>query len=320
MDQIYMWIIFIAIFIVSLALDLFVFQRKAHVIPVKEALKLVAFWVSLAVAFGIFIWITEGSKKGTEFFTAYLVEYSLSVDNLFVFLALFTYFAVPREAQRKVLLWGILGAILFRGIFIFAGIALVERFHFLIYILGLVLIYTAIKLVTQKEKEVEPEKNPLVKFARKFIPIHSEYVGSNFFTKINGVRFATPLLIVLISIETMDVMFATDSVPAVFGITLDPLIVYTSNIFAILGLRALFFALAGLFYMFRYLVYGLCVVLAFVGVKMLISDLVEIPTLVSLGVVFGLIIGSVIVSILLPKKDDAEKPAELAESEKDKPK
>jgi len=315
-----MWVIFIAIFIVSLALDLFVFQRKAHVIPVKEALKLVAFWVALAVAFGIFVWFTEGSKKGTEFFTAYLVEYSLSVDNLFVFLALFTYFAVPREAQRKVLLWGILGAILFRGIFIFAGIALVERFHFLIYILGLILIYTAIKLVTQKEKEVEPEKNPLVKFARKFIPIHPEYSGSSFFTKINGVRFATPLLIVLISIETMDVMFATDSVPAVFGITLDPLIVYTSNIFAILGLRALFFALAGLFYMFRYLVYGLCLVLAFVGVKMIISDLVEIPTLVSLGVVFGLIIGSVIASIILPKKEDTEKPAESVEKEKEKTK
>ena len=302
MTQSFLWIIFAIIFVGALVLDLFVFQRKAHVIPVKEALKLVAFWVSIALAFGAFVYFMEGAEKGLTFFTAYLIEYSLSVDNMFVFLALFTYFAVPREAQRKVLLWGILGAIFFRGIFIFAGIALVERFHFLLYILGVVLLYTAYKLLTQKEKEIEPDKNPVVRLTRKFIRVHPQYDGSRFFKRINGLLFATPLLVTLVAIETMDIMFATDSVPAVFGVTLDPFIVYTSNIFAILGLRALFFALAGLFYLFRYLVYGLCIVLGFVGVKMLLIDVYKIPTLVSLGVVFALILGSILASILLPKK------------------
>jgi tellurite resistance protein TerC len=304
MTQTIMWIIFGAIFIAALVLDLFVFQRKAHIIPVKEALKLVGFWVFLALAFCAFIFFTEGSEKATNFITAYLIEYSLSVDNLFVFLALFTYFAVPREAQRKVLLWGILGAIFFRGIFIFAGIALVERFHILLYLLGVILLYTAYKLITQKEKEIEPEKNPVVKMVRKFVRVDPEYDGAKFFKRHNGLLYATPLLITLVAIETMDVMFATDSVPAVFGVTLDPFIVYTSNIFAILGLRALFFALAGMFYLFRYLVYGLCMVLAFVGVKMLLTDIYKIPTLVSLGVVFALLFGAVLASILIPKKKD----------------
>lgn len=306
MQEMFFWIVFVLIVLVALSLDLFVFQRKSHVIPVKEALKLVAFWVALALAFNTFVYFTKGPEKAIEFLTAYLIEYSLSVDNLFVFLALFTYFAVPREAQRKVLLWGILGAICFRGIFIFAGIALVERFHFLIYALGLVLLYTAYKLLTQKEKEIDPEKNPIVRLARKFIQVTPQYDGANFFKRINGTRHATPLLITLLAIETMDVMFAVDSVPAVFGITLDPFIVYTSNIFAILGLRALFFALAGLFYLFRYLVYGLCTVLAFVGLKMLMVDIYKIPTLISLGIVFALILGSIIASILLPEKEAEE--------------
>ena len=307
MQESYFWIVFAIIFVAGLTLDLFIFQRKAHIIPVKEALKLVAFWVALGLTFNLIVYFYKGPEKGAEFLTAYLVEYSLSIDNLFVFLALFTYFAVPREAQRKVLLWGILGAIVFRGIFIFAGIALVERFHFLIYILGLLLIYTAIKLITQKEKEVDPEKNPLVRLARRFMRVDTQYDGSKFFKRANGVLWATPLLITLLSIETMDVMFAVDSVPAVFGITLDPFIVYTSNIFAILGLRALFFAIAGLFYAFRYLVYGLCIVLAFVGIKMLLVDVYHMPTLISLGIVFALILGSILASIIFPKK----KPEEL---------
>jgi tellurite resistance protein TerC len=303
MQETWLWIIFAVVFIVALTLDLFVFQRQAHVIPVKEALKLVAFWVALALAFAALVFITEGHTKGTEFITAYLVEYSLSIDNLFVFLALFTYFVVPRESQRKVLLWGILGAVFFRGIFIFAGITLIGRFHFLIYVLGAVLIYTAIRLARQKEKEVNPERNPVVRLARKIMRVSPQYDNSRFFKRTGGLFYATPLLIVLLSIETMDIMFAVDSVPAVFGITLDPFIVYTSNIFAILGLRALFFALAGLFYLFRYLVYGLCIVLGFVGVKMLISDFYKIPTLVSLGVVFFLIVASILISILVPKKE-----------------
>jgi tellurite resistance protein TerC len=220
---------------------------------------------------------------------------------------------VPREAQRKVLLWGILGAIFFRGIFIFAGITLIERFHILIYVLGAFLIYTAIKLMMQKEIEVEPEKNPVVRFARKIIPVAPEYDGASFFKRTNGVLLATPLIIVLIAIETMDIMFATDSVPAVLAITTDPLIVYASNIFAILGLRALFFALAGLFYLFRYLSTGVCFVLAFVGVKMLLTDVFPIPVLISLGVVVAILVGSVILSVVLPKKEETpalENPAE----------
>jgi tellurite resistance protein TerC len=309
MSETYFWPIFAVIFVVALSLDLFVFQRKSHVIPVKEALKLVGFWFALAVIFNVVLYIYLGRDKGLSFTTAYLIEYSLSVDNLFVFLTIFTYFAVPREAQRKVLLWGILGAIVFRGIFIFAGIGLISRFHFLIYLLGVFLIYTSIKLVTQKEKEVDPEKNPVVRFARKIVRVAPAYDGANFFKKINGVRFATPLIIVLVAIETMDIMFATDSVPAVLAVTLDPLIVYSSNIFAILGLRALFFALAGLFYLFRYLSTGICIVLVFVGVKMILSDIFPIPVLVSLGVVLAILVGSVILSIVLPKKEAEEAPA-----------
>jgi len=303
LGQASLWAVFVAVFIAALVLDLFVFQRKAHIIPVREALKLVGFWVTLALLFNALVYFARGTEKAVEFFTAYLIEYSLSIDNLFVFLALFTYFAVPREAQRRVLLWGILGAIFFRGLFIFAGIALIERFHFLIYILGLVLIYTAYKLVTQKEKNIDPDKNPIVRLARKIIRVDPRYDGTKFFRKINGVRYATPLMITLVAIETMDIMFAVDSVPAVFGVTVDPLIVYTSNIFAILGLRALFFALAGLFYLFRYLVYGLSAVLAFVGIKMLIVDLYKIPVSVSLVVIAALIVGSVLLSVVLPKKE-----------------
>ena len=275
MSETYLWPIFAVIFVAALVLDLFVFQRKAHVIPVKEALKLVAFWFGLALAFNVFIYFELGHEKGVLFTTSYLIEYSLSVDNLFVFLAIFTYFAVPREAQRKVLLWGILGAIFFRGVFIFAGITLINKFHFIIYLLGAFLIYTAIKLMTQKEIEVKPEKNPIVRFARKIMRVAPSYDGARFFKRIDGLRYATPLIIVLIAIETMDIMFATDSVPAVLAVTTDPVIVYSSNIFAILGLRALFFALAGLFYLFRYLSTGVCIVLAFVGVKMLLSDLFD---------------------------------------------
>jgi tellurite resistance protein TerC len=267
----------------------------------------VFFWVSLALLFAVVVYFVRGRELWYEYLTAYVVEYSLCIYNLFVFLALFTYFAVPREAQRSVLLWGIIGAIIFRGIFIFAGITLVSKFHFLIYLLGALLLYTSYRLFTEKEKEVKPDKNPVVRFARKIIRVHPHYDRNKFFKRINGVLYATPLLIVLIAIETMDIMFATDSVPAVFGITLDPFIVYTSNLFAILGLRALFFAISGLFHLFRFLVYGLCVVLAFVGIKMLISDWYQIPTLISLAVIGSIIIGSIVISLLFPaKKEDGE--------------
>jgi tellurite resistance protein TerC len=313
MNETFLWPVFIGIFVVAIILDLFVFQRKAHVIPLKEALKLVGFWVVLAAIFNIIVYLFLGHEKGILFTTAYLIEYSLSVDNLFVFLAVFTYFAVPREAQRKVLLWGIFGAILFRGIFIFAGIQLISRFHFLIYLLGVFLIYTAIKLLTQKEKEIEPGKNPVVRFVRKIIRVAPAYEGASFFTRKNGMLLATPLIIVLVVIETMDIMFAVDSVPAVLAITLDPLIIYSSNIFAILGLRALFFALAGLFYLFRFLSTGICLVLAFVGIKMLLNILpdffninFDMPVLVSLGVVLAILAGSILLSFVFPKKDDTK--------------
>lgn len=310
MNETLLWPVFIGVFVVGIVLDLFVFQRKAHVIPVKEALKLVGFWMGLAALFNIVIFVFLGRERGVLFTTAYLVEYSLSVDNLFVFLAIFTYFAVPREAQRKVLLWGILGAVVFRGVFIFAGISLISRFHFLVYILGAFLIYTAFRLFIQKDKEVRPEHNPAVRLARKVVPVAPEYDGASFFTRNRGLLYATPLLIALVAIETMDIVFATDSVPAVLGVTLDPLIVYSSNVFAILGLRALFFALAGLFYLFRFLSAGVCIVLAFVGVKMLLNVLpdvfhvqFQIPVLVSLGVIVAILAASIVLSLAIPKKN-----------------
>jgi len=309
MNHLYLWLLFAAIFLAAFTLDLFVFQRKAHVIPLKEALRLVGFWIALALIFNGVVYFYLGQEKGLLFTTAYLIEYSLSIDNLFVFLVIFTYFAVPAAAQRKVLLWGILGAIFFRGIFIFAGITLIERFHFLIYILGAFLIYTAYRLKTQEEIEVDPEKNPMVRFARKVIPVAPKYDGAKFFKRRDGLMYATPLIIVLVAIETMDIMFAVDSVPAVLAVTFDPLIVYTSNILAILGLRALFFVLAGLFNRFRYLTTGICLVLGFVGVKMLLNILpdifkipFEIPVLISLAVVGFLLLGSILASIILPQR------------------
>ena len=324
MSEALLWPIFGGIFVVAMVFDLFIFHRKAHVVPLREALKLVGFWVALALAFNGLIYFYLGHEKGVLFTTAYLIEYSLSVDNLFVFLAIFTYFAVPREAQRKVLLWSILGAVFLRAIFIFAGITLIERFHFVIYILGAFLIYTAIKLMTQKEIEVEPEKNPIVRFARKIIPVAQEYDGASFFKRNKGVLFATPLIIALIAIATMDIMFAVDSVPAVLAVTTDPLIVYSSNMFAILGLRALFFALAGLFYLFRYLSTGVCIVLAFVGLKMLTADLLvhffnyHLPVTISLGVVIAILAGSVVLSIFLPKKEETPALGNPPEKEKKK--
>ena len=315
-NEAWFWPIFGGIVIVALALDLFVFQRKAHVIPIKEALKLVAFWAGLAAVFNIMLYVTEGHEKGLLFTTCYLIEYSLSVDNLFVFLAIFSYFAVPREAQRRVLLWGILGAIFFRAIFIFAGIAIITRFQFLLYILGAFLIYTAIKLATQKERDIEPENNPIIRFAKKAFRITPEYKGLSFFERKNGLLYATPLIIVLLAIETFDLVFATDSVPAVLAVSQDPVIVYTSNIFAILGLRALFFAIAGLFYLFRFLSTGICLVLGFIGIKMLLGMLprvfgidFEIPTFVSLAIVLALLLGSVVLSLLIPKKEAAPEKA-----------
>jgi tellurite resistance protein TerC len=281
-----------------LTLDLGIIQRKAHFPSLKEAVAWTLFWVTLALLFCLFIYSTRGSQKGLEFLAGYIVEEALSVDNVFVFIVIFTYFAVPREVQHKVLFWGILGAIIFRAAFILAGAALVSKFHWILYLLGIFLLFTAIKLMFQGETEVHPEHNPLIRFARKFLPVTENYVGSNFFVKKAGRVHATPLFLVLLMIESTDIAFATDSIPAIFAITQDTFIIYTSNICAILGLRALYFVVAGFMKQFKYLRYGLSVVLAFIGIKMLIEPFFHIPIVMSLVTIFSVISGSIIISIL----------------------
>lgn len=281
-----------------LALDLGIIQRKAHFPSLKEAIAWTLFWVTLALLFSLFIYSTRGSQKGLEFLAGYIVEEALSVDNVFVFIVIFTYFAVPREVQHKVLFWGILGAVIFRAAFIIAGAALVAKFHWILYLLGIFLIFTAIKLMVQGEAEVHPENNPLIRFARKYLPVTDNYVGSRFFVQRNGKIHATPLFLVLLMIESTDIAFATDSIPAIFAITQDTFIIYTSNICAILGLRALYFVVAGFMKQFKYLRYGLSVVLGFIGMKMLIEPFVHIPIVLSLVTIFSVISASVIISIL----------------------
>jgi len=281
-----------------LALDLGIIQRKAHFPSLKEAIAWTLFWVTLALLFCLFIYSTRGGQKGLEFLAGYIVEEALSVDNVFVFIVIFTYFAVPREVQHKVLFWGILGAVIFRAAFIIAGAALVAKFHWILYLLGIFLIFTAIKLMVQGEAEVHPENNPLIRFARKYLPVTDNYVGSRFFVQRNGKIHATPLFLVLLMIESTDIAFATDSIPAIFAITQDTFIIYTSNICAILGLRALYFVVAGFMKQFKYLRYGLSVVLGFIGMKMLIEPFVHIPIVLSLVTIFSVISASVIISIL----------------------
>jgi len=280
-----------------LALDLGVFQRKAHFPYMKEALAWSIVWVVISLLFNLYIWYDFGTQKALEFFTGYIVEKALSVDNIFVFIVIFSYFSVPADYQHKVLFWGVLSAIIMRAIFIVAGAALIAQFHWILYIFGVFLIYTAVKLARQKETEVHPERNPLVRFARKFFPVTSEYHGSKFFVRIDGKRYATPLFIVLVMIESTDVAFATDSIPAIFAITQDIFIIYTSNIFAILGLRALYFVLANFMKKFRYLKLGLSIILGFIGAKMLIEPFFDLPIEISLIVILAVLTLSVIASL-----------------------
>jgi tellurite resistance protein TerC len=245
-----------------------------------------------------------GKEKAIEFLTAYVIEKSLSIDNLFVFIMLFTYFNVDRKYQHKILFWGILGALVMRGIFIFAGVALISKFHWIIYVFGAILIYTGIKMIFHKDKEIEPDKNPLVRLFKKFFPVTEEIHGGKFFVKLNGQRFATPLFIVLLIVEFTDLIFAVDSIPAVLAITSDTFIIFTSNVFAILGLRALYFALAGITKYFHYLKYGLSVILVFVGVKMTIVGFYKIPIVHSLMVISGILLISVLLSVAFPKNKD----------------
>jgi len=295
----WLWAGFTAFVLVMLALDLGVFHRGQHVVKMREALAWVSVWVSLALVFaaGLFYWY--GVDTGLQFVTGYLIEYALSVDNIFVFIVIFTYFAVPREYHHRVLFWGILGALVMRFLFILAGTALIERFHWVIYALGAFLVYAGVKVLRQKGEEVRPEKNPVLKIFRRFVPMVSDYRESRFVVRENGRLFATPLLLVLAMVEATDLVFAVDSIPAIFAVTRDPFIVFTSNIFAILGLRSLYFLLSGVMGKFQYLKVGLGLVLVFVGFKMLVSPWFHLPTAVSLGVVVSLLAGSVVASLLV---------------------
>jgi tellurite resistance protein TerC len=298
------WIAFNVFVLAMLALDLGVFHRHSHEVKMKEALTWSAVWIGLALLFNAGVYHQLGSEKGLQFLTGYLIEKALSVDNIFVFLLIFAYFKVPGAYQHKVLFWGIIGALVMRATFIAAGVTLLKQFHWLIYVFGAFLILTGIKMVTQKDKKLEPEKNPVLRNFRRLMPVTPNFVEDKFFTKIDGRLFATPLFIVLLFIEMTDLIFAVDSIPAILAITQDPFIVYTSNVFAILGLRALYFALAGVMQLFHYLHYGLAGILVFVGGKMLLADFVgKIPVGLSLGIVGGILVVSVIASILFPPKD-----------------
>jgi len=299
------WIGFNLFVLLMLALDLGVFNRKAHVVSVKEALTWSGVWICLSLIFNGLIYHWFGKDKAVEFFTGYVIEKSLSVDNIFVFVLVFKYFQIPSIYQHKILFWGILGALVMRVIFIFAGVALIEKFHWTIYLFGVFLIYTGYKMFTEQDKQIEPEKNPVIKLFRKVMPITHDLKGDKFFVKENGRKYATPLFLVLILIETTDLIFAVDSIPAILAVTQDRFIVYTSNVFAILGLRSLYFALAHVIHRFIYLSTGLAVILVFVGLKMVLVDVIKIPTYVSLIVIALVITASIVIS-LMKTKDDQE--------------
>lgn len=288
-----------------LVLDLGVFHRRAHTVKFREALAWSGAWIALAAIFAVVIFFWHGRTPALEFVTGYVIELSLSVDNLFVFLLIFRFFQVPAIHQHKVLFWGILGALIMRAIFIAAGVSLIQRFHWIIYAFGAFLVYSGIKLFFQEEAEIHPEKNPVLRLFRRWVPVTQDYVGNKFFVRSAGL-YATPLFVVLLVVETTDLLFAVDSIPAILAITRDAFIVYTSNVFAILGLRSMYFALAGMMEMFRYLHYGLSLVLISVGAKMLLSHYFEIPTPVALAAVAGLLAISVIASMANPKKKAAE--------------
>lgn len=299
----WLWVVFGAVVLTMMALDLGVFHRRSHAVALKEAAVWCGVWVILALGFMVLVYGVRGRQPALEFLTGYLIEESLSVDNLFVFLLVFSYFAVPARYQHGVLFWGILGAMVCRAIFIVAGVALIQKFHWIIYLFGAVLIYSGLKMASQKETEIHPERNPLLRLFRRLMPVTREYAGNQFFVRRDGRTWATPLLVVLIVIETTDLIFAVDSIPAVMAITRDPFIIYTSNIFAVMGLRSMYFALAGAMDMFHHLHYGLSAILVFVGAKMLLTHWhIEIPIGVTLGVVGGLLVLSVVASLIWPER------------------
>ncbi len=296
------WIGFIISIVVMIILDFWGLQHFFDVTKIKDALIVSALWIGAGLAFNVLVYFWQGVTSALAYLTAFLVEKSLSVDNLFVFLVIFSYFAVPFKYQRTVLLLGILGAMVFRGIFIAAGVTLLKMFHWLVYILGAILIMTGIRLLRKTGEEVDPGKNPVVRLARRFLPITDHYEGAKFFLRKNGQFLGTPLLLVLIAIETTDIVFAVDSVPACLAITWDPFIVWSSNVFAILGLRALFFALAGVMRTFHYLHYGLAFILVFIGIKMILAHFYKIPVGIALSVVGATLFIAIMASVIWPPK------------------
>ena len=295
------WVLFNLFVVAMLVLDLGVFHRRTHAVKFREAMTWSAMWIALAAAFALLVYFWHGRAASLEFVTGYVIELSLSVDNLFVFLLIFRYFKVAGEHQHKVLFWGILGALVMRAIFILLGVGLIRRFHWIVYVFGALLVYSGIELFFQENAEIHPEKNPVLRLVRKLLPVTDDYHGGKFFIRRAGL-YATPLLIVLVVVETTDVLFAVDSIPAILAITLNAFIVYTSNVFAILGLRSMYFALAGMMEMFRYLHYGLSLVLIFVGGKMLASHYYQLPTEYALGVVGLILLVSVLASVARPTK------------------
>ena len=308
-DTFWLWTGFNLFVLAMLALDLGVFHRKARVVTVKESLAWTFAWVTLALVFNAGLWHFAGSQKALAFFTGYVIEKSLSVDNVFVFALLFSYFSVPPLHQHKVLFWGILGALVMRAAMIILGAALIAKFAWIIYLFGGFLILTGIKMIVKREEQLHPERNPVVRGFKRLMPVTADYRGDRFFVRENGVLAATPLFVVLLLVEFSDLIFAVDSIPAIFAVTTDPFIVYTSNVFAILGLRSLYFALAGVMDKFHYLKIGLGAVLTFVGIKMLLAHTPwKIDTLVSLAVIVLILAASVGWSLLKPKPPAATVP------------
>jgi tellurite resistance protein TerC len=301
----WLWVGFSLFIVTMLSLDLGLLNRKAHTITYREASIWSAVWVTLAIIFCGLVFYYQGSERGYAFLTGYLIELSLSVDNLFVFLLIFSYFKVPAKFQHRVLFWGVMGALVMRLTMIFIGAALINRFHWIIYIFGAFLVYTGIKMFKQEEIDIQPEHNPLVRLVTRFFPISKSYDGEKFFTVVNGKRTGTLLLLVLVVVEVTDLVFAVDSIPAIFAITRDTFIVYTSNVFAILGLRSLYFLLAGVVEKFRYLRIGLAIVLTFIGIKMLVTVFgLHIPIKLSLVFVALVLIGSIVASWLFPSDEE----------------